>query len=144
MKRFGIIFSFAILFAFFLSYVGCDKHPVTTPMPPPTATPTSTPVRVTIDETNSGFNPLAVTISAGSEVIWTYSGSSFSSILMDQTGPANGCTGGGKILFPGQAVTYQFNSAPLTIDFQDTFQSNNGGSPCAPQPPPFAGQVFVQ
>ena len=144
MKRFGIIFAFSILFAFFLSYVGCDKHPVTTPMPPPTATPTSTPVRVTIVETDSGFNSAAITISAGWQVIWAYSGTSFSSILMDQFGPTNGCTNPAKILFPGQAVTYQFNSAPLTIDFQDTFQSNNGGPPCAPQPPPFAGEVFVQ
>ena len=143
MKRFGIIFTFAILFAFFLSYVGCDKHPVTTPIPPPTATPTSTPIRVTIDETNAGFNPVTVTISAGTEVIWTYSGSSFSSILMDRFGPANGCTNPSQVLNVGQAVTYQFNSAPLTIDFKDEFQTFSG-SPCSPQPPPFAGEVIVQ
>ena len=143
MKRFGIIFTFAILFAFFLSYVGCDKHPVTTPQPPPTATPTMTPVRVSIDESNAGFNPVTVTISAGSEVIWSYSGSSFSSLLMDQFGPANGCTTPSKILFPGQAVTYQFNSAPLTIDYRDEFQTYTG-SPCVPQPPPYAGEVIVQ
>lgn len=144
MKSLGIAFTFSVIFASFSIYVGCDKHPVTTPMPPPTATPTSTPIRVTIDETNSGFNPAAVTISAGSEVIWTYSGTSFSSILMDQFGPTNGCTNPAKILNPGQAVTYQFNSAPLTIDFQDTFQSPNGGAPCAPQASSFSGEVFVQ
>jgi plastocyanin len=67
-KRFGIIFTFVALFVIFMTYAACDKHPVTTPMPPPTPTATSTPI--TVNLTGNTFSPDPVTISAGGGVRW--------------------------------------------------------------------------
>ena len=117
MKRFGIAFLFSTLFVYFLFHVGCDKHPVTTPMPPPTFTPTYTPVLTTITISGSlyysgGVTISAVTILAGGGVIWTNTDPAAHSLCISNVSGACspeqiiGSNGSITIMFPTAGTCY--------------------------------------
>ena len=130
MKRFLIFLIFLSYFSLgaFLSFVACDKHPVDTPFPPNTPTPTATPIMVNISLSSSLFNPAAVTISAGSELVWTNNdpyphwvfSSDVSGACLTQNYPLNS---------QGASATLMY-SAPGTCYVHCAFHSACFNTPC--------------
>lgn len=131
MKRLAIAFIFAVTFVLFLSHTACDKHPVFIPVPLPTPTPTSTPIQVNITISGSAFNPAAVTITAGSNVIFTNLDGYPHTVQPDD---GFGTCGANQFVQPtgnvGDAVTFQFSTAPVTINYHCWFHSACFGPPC--------------
>ncbi len=146
MKRLAIAITFSTAFILFLSHMACDKHPVTIPAPPPTPTPTATPLQFAVTIAGSAFNPAAITITSGSNVVFVNTDSYGHTVQPDDgffnCGTNQSIQAAGTV--PGDTVTFSFPPGPVTINYHCWFHSSCFGGPCDGSCTGMIGSIVVQ